>query len=127
MVALKELDRAVDHPSVCREGFSDPASNVEDGESELYPEAAQDGFSSHDGNWVRKIWDCWNKKKKRKENHRAGSSGAIEDEENNEPKLVRSGGMRRDWSFECLDQADRKRKKRRSSGTTCCFSCHSKN
>ncbi|GAB4857831.1 hypothetical protein Ancab_015737 [Ancistrocladus abbreviatus] len=43
------------------------------------------------------------KNKPKQDHRRIGSTGAVEFEENLEPKLVRSGGMRRDWSFECLD------------------------
>ncbi|GAB2212154.1 hypothetical protein Droror1_Dr00025503 [Drosera rotundifolia] len=52
-------------------------------------------------------------KKAAKDYKRTGSMGAVDfDEEIIEPKLVRSGGMRRDWSFECLEhmKMDRTRK-----------------
>ncbi|GAB4834740.1 hypothetical protein Ancab_033004 [Ancistrocladus abbreviatus] len=53
------------------------------------------------------------KKKAKQDQRRIGSTGAVDLEENPKPKLIRSGGMRREWSFECLDQIDRNMKQER--------------
>ncbi|GMH22597.1 hypothetical protein Nepgr_024440 [Nepenthes gracilis] len=51
------------------------------------------------------------KNKVKPDRRRNGSAEIVEyGEEISEPKLLRSGGMRRDWSFECLDHIDMKRK-----------------
>ncbi|GAB2273009.1 hypothetical protein Dimus_007821 [Dionaea muscipula] len=49
--------------------------------------------------------------KKTARNHRRIlTTGAVDfEEEMTEPKLVRSGGIRRDWSFECLEHTERDR------------------
>ncbi|KAJ4728682.1 putative Plant/MZA15-19 protein [Melia azedarach] len=50
-------------------------------------------------------------KKVKKSHRRINSTGAVAFESNNsEPKLVRSVGMRRDWSFEDLRQRNENRK-----------------
>lgn len=51
-------------------------------------------------------------KKKVKKNHRRlNSTGAVAFTTNTEPKLVRSVGMRRDWSFEDLRQRNNETRK----------------
>ncbi|XP_012076249.1 uncharacterized protein LOC105637409 [Jatropha curcas] len=52
-------------------------------------------------------------KKIKKEHRRLNSTGILGFKGIDEPKLVRSSGMRRDWSFEDLKERDEERKERR--------------